>query len=159
MDVGIAGIGVGVEDPDDGIVGVPFTKPFAMWFDVDVDANDGDNDRLTSSPWIEDDAIQNYTLQFLPLERKNPWESRTSNTIRSKLSKPSKHTSQSQPDSNCISSFSPTQVVSCDTSSSSQINRMQDENGRTVYRMEMLMLRDRARDQSGSWQPDPLRQE
>jgi len=35
MVVGITGIGVGVEEPDDGI------EPFAIWFDVDIDANDG----------------------------------------------------------------------------------------------------------------------
>ena len=36
MDVGIAGM----EDPED-VVGAPFLKRFAIWFDVDVDANNG----------------------------------------------------------------------------------------------------------------------
>lgn len=39
--VGITGTGVGVEEPDDGIVDAPFTEPFAIWLDVDVDMNDG----------------------------------------------------------------------------------------------------------------------
>lgn len=41
MDAGITGMGVVGEDPEDGVVEAPFTKPFAIWFDVDVDASDG----------------------------------------------------------------------------------------------------------------------